>query len=94
MATEESKGAKVSLYTPGTSGSILLNGSNTVATVTGSYKTNFAYTKPTSTPEVAYGIDDLIEYKGSETDLWTDPANGEFKFKNNLASEAGASKWK
>lgn len=94
MATEESKGAKVSLYTPGTMGSILLNGSNTVATVTGSYKTNFTYTTPTSTPGVTYGIEGLIEYKGSETDLWTSPVTGEFKFKNNLASEAGASKWK
>lgn len=41
-----------------------------------------------------YGIDGLIDFKGSETDLWTNPANGEFKFNASLDSEAGASKWK
>ena len=61
--------------------------------VAGSYKTNFAYT-PIGADAVTYGIDGLIDFKGSETDLWTNPANGEFKFNASLDSEAGASKWK
>ena len=93
MATDGSAGAKLQLYTPGAKGSVLLNGASTVLSVAGSYKTNFAYT-PIGADAVTYGIEGLIDFKGSETDLWTAPANGEFKFNTNLDSEAGASKWK
>lgn len=93
MATDGSAGAKLQLYTPGAKGSVLLNGASTVLSVAGSYKTNFAYT-PIGADAVTYGIDGLIDFKGSETDLWTNPANGEFKFNASLDSEAGASKWK
>ena len=92
-ATDGSAGAKLQLYTPGAKGSVLLNGASTVLSVAGSYKTNFAYT-PIGADAVTYGIEGLIDFKGSETDLWTNPANGEFKFNASLDSEAGASKWK
>lgn len=93
MATDGSAGAKLQLYTPGAKGSVLLNGASTVLSVAGSYKTNFAYT-PIGADAVTYGIEGLIDFKGSETELWTAPANGEFKFNASLDSEAGASKWK
>ena len=93
MATDGSAGAKLQLYTPGAKGSVLLNGESTVLSVAGSYKTNFAYT-PIGADAKTYGIEGLIDFKGSETDLWTNPAKGEFKFNANLDSEAGASKWK
>lgn len=92
MATDGSAGSKLQLYTPGVKGSVLLNGASTVLSVAGSYKTNFAYTPIKD--GTTYGIEGLIDFKGSETDLWTAPANGEFKFNTNLDSEAGASKWK
>lgn len=93
MATDGSAGSKIQLYTPGVVGSILLDNKTTMLSVSGSYKTNFAYT-PIGADAVTYGIEGLIDFKGSETDLWTAPANGEFKFNASLDSEAGASKWK
>ena len=93
MATEGSAGAKVQLYTAGAKGSVLLNGASTAVSVAGSYKTNFIYT-PIGANGDTYGIDGLIEFKGNENALWTAPAEGEFKFKATLDSEAGASKWK
>ncbi len=93
MATDGSAGAKLQLYTPGVKGSVLLNGESTVLSVAGSYKTNFAYT-PIGADAKTYGIEGLIDFKGSETELWTAPAKGEFKFNASLDSEAGASKWK
>lgn len=93
MATEGSAGSKLQLYTPGVKGSILLDNESTVLSVAGSYKTNFDYT-PIGADAKTYGIEGLIDFKGSETDLWTNPANGEFKFNASLDSEAGASKWK
>lgn len=92
MATDGGKGSKIQLYTPATNGSILLNASKCGLAVAGSYKTNFAYT-PVGADGTTYGIDGLINFSGDEKALWADPANGDFKFKSNLDSKAGASKW-
>ena len=93
MATEGSAGSSIHLYTAGEKGSVLLNGASALVSVAGSYKTNFAYT-PIGTNGDTYGIDDLIEFKGDEKALWSDPANGDFKFKGTLDSPAGANKWR
>lgn len=93
MASEDSKGSKINLYTAGSKGSILLNASETGLNVASSYKTKYDYT-PIGADAVTYGIDELIGFSGSETDLWNDPVKGDFKFKATLDSEAGASKWK
>ena len=92
MATDGSAGSKIHLYTPGTKGSILLNAEKCGLDVAGSYKTKFDYT-PIGTNATTYGIDGLTDFNGDEKALWTDPANGDFKFKGTLDSKAGASKW-
>lgn len=94
LATEGSAGSKIQLYTPGVKGSILLDSATPQVNVSESYKTNFAYTE-VGANLTQYPIEGLTNFAGDENALWTDPANGNFKFKATLdVTDAGASIWR
>lgn len=96
MASDDSKGTKPILNTAGPKGSVMLNAENAVVSVNGSYRTKFDWTTiGTDANAKTYPIDALESAGMTETELWNDPAKGDFKFKSNLPiDDAGASKWR
>lgn len=95
MASESSKGSNIMLNTAGPKGSIMLNGANAAVSVTSSFRTKFDWTAIGTTEPKTYPIDALISAGMDETELWNDPAKGDFKLKGTLSiDDAGASKWR
>lgn len=93
MATDGSAGSKILPNQAGTAGSIFLDASNATVNANG-FKTTWEWTKIGDTGKT-YPLDGLQELNISETELWQDPANGNFTIIANLAeSDLGASQWR
>lgn len=89
-------GSAVTTYKAGEKGSIfLVPGDATLASVSKSFKTNFAWTE-VGAGETAktYPLDGLQELSMDETGLWSAPADGEFKIIANIGEEGiGDARW-
>ncbi|WP_300727009.1 hypothetical protein [uncultured Bacteroides sp.] len=93
MATEGSAGSKILPNQAGTAGSIFLDASNATINVN-SFKTTWGWT-PIGDNAKTYPLDGLQELNLTETQLWQDPANGNFTIIANLPeSDLGASTWR
>ena len=95
MASEESAGGAILPYRAGVIGSVLMNATATTAIVLNSYKTNFIYTDfGTEEAPKTYPIEGVETLNMSETQLWSNPGEGNFKIIATLdASNVGDSRW-
>lgn len=96
MASEESSGGTIMPYVAGTAGSIMINATATTLDIISCYKTNFIYTDlGTEEEPKTYPLEGVEDLKMSETELWSNPANGNFKIIANLdATDVGDLRWK
>ena len=95
MMTKNCDGETVQTFKAGTNGSIFLNPQDVTPNVSSAFRTNFDWTS-IGEGEAAktYGISGIETLGMSETDLWQDPAKGNFKIKATLAEDdLGAKKW-
>ena len=93
MATDGSAGSNIQTYTAGTAGSIFLNGTDALVSVSKSFKTNFKWTEIGADLKT-YPIDGLIELSMDEIKLWQAPANDDFKIIGNIGEDGiGDSRW-
>ena len=96
MMTKDCDGETVQCYQAGTNGSIFLNPTDLQPNVQSSFRTSFDWTS-IGEGEAAktYGISGIESLGMSETDLWQDPAKGNFTIKATLAeTDLGAKKWR
>lgn len=96
MASEESSGGTIMPYVAGTAGNIMINATATTLDIISCYKTNFIYTDlGTEEEPKTYPLEGVEDLKMSETELWSNPANGNFKIIANLdATDVGDLRWK
>ncbi len=93
MQSEGGTGDKINTYTPGTNGSIFLNGASVLTSVSKSFKTNFVWT-PIGEAGTTYPVDGLSELAMDEIGLWQKPSEGDFKIIGNVPeSGVGDSRW-
>lgn len=91
MATDGSAGDAVQTNTAGKAGSIMIDANNALVTVSKSFKTKFDWT---AIKEVTYPLDNLNSLTIDETELWKDPAGGDFHFKTPLdEANIGDARW-
>lgn len=81
-------------YTAAKQGSIFVNpGAATLVSAPSTYKTNFAWAE-IGTNLTTYPIEGLLETGGDETQLWTSPATGEFRYAITMPEEGiGDPRW-
>lgn len=89
------KGSPIVTNKAGEAGSIFLNGANALVSVSKSFKTNFTWTAIGSGEAAkTYPLDGLLNLSFDETELWSNPAGGEFRIIGNVGEEGiGDPRW-
>lgn len=91
MASEGSAGSTIITNTAGTAGSIFVDNQDAEISSPHSYMTNFQWTV---VKDKTYPISTLIGTGMSETELWTDPANGNFRINKSVGEDGiGDPRW-
>jgi len=91
MASTGSAGSTIITYTAGPAGSIYVDNQDAEISSPHSYMTNFQWT---IVKDKTYPISTLIGTGMSETELWTDPASGNFKLNKSVGEDGiGDPRW-
>ncbi len=97
MKSANAEGAEIYPYEAGEAGSIFLSGTPDNLVVEQCYKTNFAWTDLGVEEPKIYPLEGLIDLPLSETELWSQPSNGQFNIIGKVSgvdfSQLGDARW-